>query len=181
MPVVLDVGCGNRKKPGAIGIDFNPDTQADVIHDLNKFPYPFDTSFFDIIIADNVIEHLDDVVKVVEELHRISKPHGQLIITVPYFRSKWAFIDPTHKHFFTSESFSYFDVNHIHHDLYSYSKIRTRINHIVFNENIRHSGITKITSGIFARIANRFPNWYDAHLGHIFPLDTLTFHLEILK
>ena len=28
---------------------------------------------------------------------------------VPYFRSVWAHIDPTHKHFFTVQSFIYFD------------------------------------------------------------------------
>jgi len=181
MTVVLDLGCGTRKKPGAIGIDSNPDTQADVIHDLNKFPYPFDNSFFDIITADNVIEHLDDVIKVLEELYRIAKPNGHLIITVPYFRSKWAYIDPTHQHFFTSESFSYFDINHIYYNLYRYSNIKTHINKIIFNENIHHSGIRNITSKILAKIANRHPNWYDSHLGHIFPLDTITFDIEILK
>ena len=33
-PKILDVGCGQNKYPGAIGIDSNPRTSADVIHDL---------------------------------------------------------------------------------------------------------------------------------------------------
>ena len=36
---VLDVGCGWNKTPGAIGIDANPKTHADVIHDLGTTPY----------------------------------------------------------------------------------------------------------------------------------------------
>ena len=56
MPDILDLGCGNKKRPGAIGIDVNPRCDADVIHDLNAFPYPFAESAFDEIYADNVIE-----------------------------------------------------------------------------------------------------------------------------
>jgi hypothetical protein len=35
---ILDVGCGQNKFPGAIGIDANPRSHADVIHDLGNFP-----------------------------------------------------------------------------------------------------------------------------------------------
>jgi len=47
----------------------------------------------------HVLEHLDDVVKVIEECYRILKPKGILDIYVPYYKSKKAFRDPTHKHF----------------------------------------------------------------------------------
>ena len=30
---ILDLGCGKRKRKGAIGIDISEDTDADVIHD----------------------------------------------------------------------------------------------------------------------------------------------------
>jgi SAM-dependent methyltransferase len=181
MTAVLDLGCGNRKREGATGIDVNPASQADVIHDLNTFPYPFPDSSFDLIIADNIIEHLDDVIRVMEELSRIAKPGAELIITVPYFRSRWASIDPTHQHFFTSESFSYFDVDHVHYALYGYSKIRTGVRRVVFNEDVRHTGLKRLVCGIFLHIGNRSPAWYDAHLGHLYPLDTITYHIEMLK
>jgi len=44
MKKILDLGCGNRKKEGTIGIDINPNTNADIIHDPNTFPYPFEES-----------------------------------------------------------------------------------------------------------------------------------------
>jgi len=34
---ILDVGCGWNKTPGAIGMDANPKSHADVIHDLGEF------------------------------------------------------------------------------------------------------------------------------------------------
>src|SRR3989338_7697782 len=98
---ILDLGCGNKKRDGAIGIDFNSRTAADVIHDLNTFPYPLEDSSFEEIYLDNTLEHLDNVIRVMEEVHRISAPNALVKVIVPYFRSPWAFIDPTHKHFFT--------------------------------------------------------------------------------
>ena len=40
--VRIDLGCGNKKRPGTIGVDFNERTKADIIHNLNSFPYPFE-------------------------------------------------------------------------------------------------------------------------------------------
>lgn len=171
---VLDFGCGNKKRPGAIGIDINPATDCDVVHDLNAFPYPFDDNSFDEIYADNVIEHLDDVIAVMEELHRIGRPGALVKVIVPYGRSRWAFIDPTHKHAFSVDSFSYFDPNHIHSKLYNYSPARFMPEKIVFNETIpRRRWLT--------RFANSQPVRYEVHLSHLAPLDDLTFYLRVIK
>ena len=58
---ILDVGCGQNKFEGAIGLDSNPRSHADVIHDLGSFPYPFEANQFDEIICRHVIEHVPDV------------------------------------------------------------------------------------------------------------------------
>ncbi len=174
---LLDLGCGNRKFPGAIGIDNNPNTDADIIHDLNSMPYPFDDSFFDGIYADNIIEHLDDVVKVMEELSRISKAGATVKIIVPYFRARWAYIDPTHRHHFTVDSFSYFDSEHIHSKLYNYSQVRFKVKKVIFNEKLQN-GFLK---SLIASIANRWPVRYEAYLSHLFPLDDMTFYLINMK
>ena len=50
---ILYLGCGNKKREGAVGVDFNDRTKADVIHDLNIFPYPFEEASFDVIYLDN--------------------------------------------------------------------------------------------------------------------------------
>lgn len=181
MKTILDLGCGNKKKKDAIGIDINPKTNADIIHDLNITPYPLEESTFDEIFADNVIEHLEDIVNVMEEIHRISKPDGIIVIKVPYFRSRYAYIDPTHKHYFTVDSFSYFDPNHIHHTLYNYSKVLFEITKIVFNENFPKKGIRGILKGSFLYFCNKYPRFYEHHLSHFFPLDELTFYLKTIR
>jgi len=178
---ILDVGCGNRKRPGSIGIDINPNTEADIVHNLNIFPYPFDASTFDEIYMDNVLEHLYDVLKVMEEMQRISKPNGLVKIIVPYFRAKWAYIDPTHRHFFTVDSFSYFDPAHVHNKLFNYSNATFKVEKIVFNETIRYTSIARCLVPPVKCIANRWPVGYETYLSHLFPLDDLTFYLRTIK
>ena len=105
---ILDVGCGQNKYPGAIGIDSNPRTQADVIHDLGQVPYPFAENEFDEVICRHVIEHVPDVMAFVTELHRITKPGGRIKIVTPHYTNPdWA-TDPTHRNHFNSYSFNCF-------------------------------------------------------------------------
>src|SRR3989442_3829621 len=82
---VLDVGCGQNKYPGAVGIDSNPRAHADVIHDLGTVPYPFPDNEFDEIICRHVIEHVPDVMSFVSELHRITRPAGLIKIVTPHY------------------------------------------------------------------------------------------------
>ncbi len=177
----LDLGCGNRKREGTIGIDCNPKTCADVIHDLNIFPYPFEGSSFDEIYADNVLEHLDDLIKVLEELYRIAKPNALIRVDVPYFRAKWAYIDLTHKHFFTSESFTYFDPSHVHNRLFPYSEAKFKVERVVFNERIEEKGFIGAIKRLIKKIADRSPKRYEDTLSHLFPLDEITFYVRAIK
>jgi SAM-dependent methyltransferase len=105
---VLDVGCGWNKTPGAVGIDANPKTHADVIHDLGSIPYPFPDNDFDDIVCRHVAEHVPDVMSFIAELHRITKPGGRITITTPHYSNPdWA-TDPTHRNHFNSYSFNCF-------------------------------------------------------------------------
>ena len=105
---ILDVGCGQNKLAGAIGIDANPRSHADVIHDLGRFPYPFDDNDFDQILCRHVIEHVPDVLRFVTELHRITKPGGRITIVTPHYSNPdWA-TDPTHRNHLNSYSLNCF-------------------------------------------------------------------------
>ena len=62
MTKILDVGCGANKMEGAIGLDNNPRTNADVIHDLGELPYPFPDNEFDLVVSSHVVEHVPDLI-----------------------------------------------------------------------------------------------------------------------
>ena len=172
--MILDLGCGNKKREGTVGVDHNDRTAADIVHNLNKFPYPFPDSSVDHIYMDNVLEHLDDVIRVMEEVHRVLKPDGTVKIIVPYFRSVWAFVDPTHKSFFSVASFAYFDPEHIVCQRYDYTRARFCKEKLVFNETIPNGFLKKLV----VRIANRWPWGYEYYLSHLYPLDDVTFYLR---
>ena len=59
--VILDLDCGKKKREGAIGVDYSDRHGADIIHDLNIFPYPFEDDYADGIYLDNVLEHLETI------------------------------------------------------------------------------------------------------------------------
>ena len=108
MPRILDVGCGKLKHPGAIGLDRNPATDADVLCDLDRTPYPFCNDSFDEIRALHVVEHVEDVIRFMEELHRILRPGGRLYLLTPHYTDVGSFRDPTHRRHLNSYSFIYF-------------------------------------------------------------------------
>lgn len=97
---------------GFLGIDKVKLSSVDIVHDLDIIPYPFDENEIDEIYCSHVLEHLSDFNRVMEELHRISKPDAIIKIRGPYFKSHVAFGDSTHKHFLTENSFNYFNDNH---------------------------------------------------------------------
>src|SRR3989339_370399 len=100
----LNLGCGNVKMSGYINVDNDAGCQPDVVHDLNKFPYPFSDNEFDGIYLDHVIEHLNDPISVLQELHRISRGKGKITIKCPHFSCAW--LHPGHK---SAISISLFD------------------------------------------------------------------------
>ena len=125
----LAVGCGREKnktpfRGKIVGVDVANLRGVDVVHDLNKYPWPFNEDEFDFIYADNVLEHLDSIVKPLEEIWRITKKKGRIKIIVPLFPGIWTFADPTHKQVFTYMSFNYFEKKH---GLNYYSKARFKI------------------------------------------------------
>jgi ubiquinone/menaquinone biosynthesis C-methylase UbiE len=120
---ILDVGCGVRKHPGAIGIDRNPRSCADVICDLDRFPYPFANESFDEVRAVHVIEHLSDIIRAIEEFHRLVRPGGRIIIVTPHYTDFSSFCDPTHRWHLSSFSFRYFGDKHGGFGFYSTARL----------------------------------------------------------
>jgi SAM-dependent methyltransferase len=121
---ILDVGCGIRKQGGAIGIDRNPASCADVLCDLDRFPYPFRDNAFDRILAIHVIEHVADVVRAMEEFHRLARPGGTVRVETPHYTDFSSFCDPTHRSHLNSFSFRYFGEDHGGFGYYSAARFR---------------------------------------------------------
>ena len=124
---IINLGCSGSRLPGSIGVDVIPHKRTvDVVHNLNKYPYPFKDNFADEIHMYHVLEHLDDSIKTIEEIHRILKPSGILYLRVPHFSSLYAWGDITHKKAFSIYVFDIFDAKRDYKN-WGYSKARFNI------------------------------------------------------
>lgn len=104
---VLNIGSGPNLEDGSINLDIYPHPGVDVVADITKH-WPFDDNFFDEIHAYHVLEHVQDLVFVLNEAFRVLLPGGLFRIRVPWFNGEWAHGDPTHVRFFDHNSFSIF-------------------------------------------------------------------------
>lgn len=102
----LHLGCGALKLTGYINVDASPACNPDVVFDLNK-RWPWKDDSISQIFSDNFLEHADDLFHVMSEASRVLCEFGDFRGYVPYAKTHGAFMDPTHKHFFTEQTFSY--------------------------------------------------------------------------
>ena len=175
----LNLGCGARILPGYVNIDIVKLSGVDIVHNLNKFPYPFKENTFELIYADNVIEHLDDVCKIMQELHRILQPKGKLIIKVPHFSSHDAWAHPQHTRPFTIETFDFFVKGTKRHKTdgrcfpFAFSRIKRK--RIIFEKGLHPLNWHNY---IIEPMANLFPEWYEKTPMRIFPASSIEVVIE---
>lgn len=95
---VLDVGCGDGQKTNrfmnkigcreATGIDGVADRLkaasrrgVKIIKTNLENKWPFESSSFDVIVSNQVIEHINDIDGFIEEIYRVLKPNGYVVIS----------------------------------------------------------------------------------------------------
>jgi methyltransferase family protein len=109
--VKLNLGSGLRKLDGYVNVDKYGD--ADVLHDLERFPWPWQDSSVDEVMLVHTLEHLgrepDVFIGVVKELYRVCKPGAIVKIHVPHPRHDSFIADPTHVRPITADVMRLFD------------------------------------------------------------------------
>jgi SAM-dependent methyltransferase len=172
----LDVGCGINKLQGSIGIDRNPASRADVLCDLDRFPYPFRDSSFDALQAVHVIEHVSDVIRTMEEFHRLVRDGGEVYIVTPHYTDFSSFCDPTHRWHLNSFSLRYFGADHGGFGYYSHAtfeEISVRVKLLAF---WRWLG--------FGLLVNSFPRYrrfWEHYLCYVVRGKVIEWRLKVIK
>jgi hypothetical protein len=92
--ILLDIGCGEMKRPNFVRMDKREIEGIDIVHDLEVFPYPLEDEVF---------------IDVMDELWRVSKLDAQLAISMPYGYSDGFLQDPTHCNACNHGTWEYFD------------------------------------------------------------------------
>ncbi|MBV8070672.1 MAG: hypothetical protein JO270_12250 [Acidobacteriaceae bacterium] len=169
---ILNLGSGEKRRADAFNIDVVPETQPELVLDLNRLPWPLPSDEFHEVLVYDVIEHLDNIVAVMEEIHRVSANGAVVKITVPHFSCANAFTDPTHRHYFSFFSFHYFTGEN-QWSFYTRRHFKRRASHIHFHPTLINKPIW--------RLAKRCPEQYERRWAWMFPAWFLSFELEVLK
>lgn len=107
----LHLGCGRNIMDGWINLDCMELPGVDIVANLDnckRVSLPFQDNSIDEFFAGHVIEHINDSLSMMQELHRIAKPGAKAVFRCPYGSSDDAYEDPTHIRRYFLNSFGYF-------------------------------------------------------------------------
>ena len=173
---VLDVGCGIKKYPGSIGLDRNPNTQADVIADLDHTPFPFRDNSFHELRAIHVIEHVADVIRTMEEFYRLLVPEGRLFLVTPHYTDFSSYCDPTHRWHLNSFSLRYFGEDHGGFGYYSRARFREISTRVRLLALWRYLGFELLVNG-----SRRFRRFWEFYLCYLIRGKVIEWQLQAAK
>ena len=108
----LNLGAGNSILVGFDNHDFKKHRdEIDIVFDLDKFPYPILDNTYNNVRAIDVLEHLENPLEAVNEIHRILKPNGVFFAKCCGWKNPNFWVDITHKKAFDINSMDYLDID----------------------------------------------------------------------
>jgi SAM-dependent methyltransferase len=173
--VTVDLGCGRRPVPGSFGLDAIGLPGVQVVARLDGPHLPFRDASLDQAYALNVLEHLDDLVAIMDEIARVLRLGGRCTVEVPYFASVSAYADPTHRRQFTYGTLEHFAAPPEHgwsanrHTWFGQTRFQVTWRRLIFGRAHRLLGI--------ASAANRLPRVYENLFVYWFPARALAAEL----
>lgn len=172
----LNLGCGRQIKEGYVNIDRNKTESVDVVCDFSK-GLPFKDNSFGYLFSKYVIEHIEDVVGIMREIHRIMKVDGIAHIEVPHCSWIKHYVCFDHKHFFTYRVMDCFEEGS-QEQYYLNIDFRFRIKKkLSWGENYKYKLIDKTINAVI----NRMPDFYERFLCWIIPINKVVFEMTPIK
>lgn len=186
-PLKLDLGSGGACKNGLYSIDHMALKGVDIVADLNEPLDLLPDNCVDYLYTRHALEHIQDILMVMHEIHRVTKPGGIIEIIVPHFSNVYGYSDPTHVRFFGLYTMYYFSRTENQPQsrkvppFYSDSKFKIKSIKIEFY----HDGFIDI---IFSRILSKLVNYniksqdfYERRLSRLFHAWQIKYIMEVDK
>jgi len=146
----LNVGCGIKVFEGWDNLDMHDKNGANIIFNLdvvlNGGKFPIKDNEYDEVLCSHVLEDFPDPTPVMDDMIRILKPGGKLIIKVPNETCVWMSI--YHKRGFASDAF----YRYVESSNYNYNNRGIKVSYIKYNPLLGHS----LIGGIFYNIAKLY-------------------------
>ncbi len=167
----IDLGCGPRKIPGAYGVDIYQYEGVDQTFDMDQYPWPLDSNRYHKIYARHVIEHIADIPKFMNEIHRIASADAIVEIITPHFSSLDSWEDPTHRWHLACNWYKTFTESYLTERTPDFDHLSTNIKFSSSFRNQIGKYITKLAS----------INYWEKHYAFIFRARNITTQLRIIK
>jgi SAM-dependent methyltransferase len=103
----LDLGCGQHKQQGYVGIDRMLISGVDVVCDINR-GIPFADHSISEVMASHVLEHVEDLIASMEEIYRVCKHKAVVCILAPYAHTSLNMANPFHRFQFNEHTPRFF-------------------------------------------------------------------------
>jgi ubiquinone/menaquinone biosynthesis C-methylase UbiE len=193
---ILDLGCGTGygsklmidtgkeiKEVYGIDVSSNAINYAEKNHPGPKYicgsaeKIPFPNNYFDGVVAFEVIEHVSNAEKVLEEIHRVLKPNGDLIISTPNPRN----LENRIKHFLFKKPYpkKIYEMNIYHLKEFYYEEFLSLLQKRKFKIKSKFGQTLIIFHREIIYLLKRIPFFYRIFvcLGYYFPkyADTIVF------
>jgi len=115
----LNIGSGKDFKEDCLNADIQESKKPDWVLDITKVPWgktistrfgeiKVEKGMFSKIIANDVLEHITDLIPAMENCRDLLDDKGEFHISVPYYLSLGAWQDPTHVRAFNENSWLYY-------------------------------------------------------------------------
>jgi SAM-dependent methyltransferase len=145
---VLDIGSGgssyDRYFVNRITVDIDPARNPDVVGDAHSLPFPDEK--FDIVICTEVLEHLKNPQKAIDEMWRVLKDEGMVILTTRFLfplhdvpNDYWRYTKYGLQHLFSSG----WDILRIETETYSFSAIGALLQRMLLQMEFKADKVVK--------------------------------------
>ncbi len=173
-PVIVELGCGRKERPGRITVDRADMPHVNIVADIEDGLGFLPDKSVDEIHCRSVLEHIENFQHLMSEIVRVLKNAGTARIFVPHFSNPYYYSDFTHKRFFGLYTFYYFveSKNQLKRkvpDYYTGLRIRVISQRLVFRSAFK---LLNPWKKLFGWLINRHPRvqaFYEENMCYAFP------------
>jgi hypothetical protein len=178
----LNLGSGQRPRPGFYNVDCLPLAGVDIVADLNEPLQALPDNSVDEIYSKHTLEHITQFLPLLGEIHRVARPQARIEVVVPHFSSPYTFSDPTHVRFFGLYTFFYF-CDAADQPLRKvpnfYLPQRFRVESVTFSL-LKRSLLDRVIRAVMQKLINRnyaWLDWYERRWCRWFPINSVRYIL----
>jgi predicted SAM-dependent methyltransferase len=173
-PVIIELGCGRKKKEGRVTVDKVDLPDVDIVADLEKGLAFLPDHSIDEIHCRSVLEHIENFENLMAEMVRVLKTDGTAYIFVPHFSNPYYYSDYTHKRFFGLYTFYYFvnskdQLRRKVPDFYTQTKINILSQRLIFRSAFKLINPFKKLFGWFINLHPLLQQYYEENLCYLVP------------